>query len=141
MLLISYGSVAGWFEVWSICVKAQLTHPSHHVIGYPSPSSAAHTPFACLTLFFLPPLALCSGRGGSSGKQEGLLMKTGKCESAQEVAPTCTNPVKITTFVTEAVVMRGISIYRGRLEPAAGLFNLGRGQRGKKGLGFGFLDM
>lgn len=70
MLLISYGSVAGWFRVWSVCVKAQLhVQSSRHSI--PPSSSYTHTPFACLTFFFFHHWLSVWGWEGPLGSERG----------------------------------------------------------------------
>lgn len=120
MLLISYRSVAGWFRVWSVCVKAQFhVQPSSNNPTTTYPLSLTHTqthPLHAsfydffLFLFFL----LSSITGSLFGDGRGLLEAWGalmKNESTQDVAPTCTNSV--TTLVVRALVMRGkwISVY------------------------------
>lgn len=99
MLLISYRSVAGWFRVWSVCVKAQLrVQSSRHSDTPPHP----HTPFACLTFFFVHHWLSVWGWEGPLGRVRGF---NDKCEPGQEVDPTRANSVKIRTFVVKALIM------------------------------------
>lgn len=114
MLLISYWSVAGWFKVWSVCVKAQL-HVQSSCRPITPPPQHGHT--LCMPHFlFLTPLALCLGMGGASGKREGLWQKTR--QSTRDVVLTRTNSARIITFVVKALVMRGkrISVHEANLD-------------------------
>lgn len=63
-------SVAGWFRVWSVCVKAQLHVQSFMSLPTPSPT---HTPpfFACLTFFFFHHWLSVWGWEGPLGSERG----------------------------------------------------------------------
>lgn len=83
MLLISYGSVAGWFRVWSVCVKAQL-----HVQSSPPPHTPPLTHLLHASLCVSSTIGSLFGDGRGLWEARGALMKNRKCESAREVAPT-----------------------------------------------------
>ena len=136
MLLISYGSVTGWFRVWSVCVKAQLrVQSSPHLISS-LPPSLTHL-FFCMPhfLFFSFTIgSLFRGWEGPLGSERGFNEKS--VNPCRKVAPACTNSVKIATFVIEALVMRRsscrISVYGVNLNLLSGSFFLvsGKGTTG-----------